>query len=118
LWKFDLPLFGFSKARVAAKNKTYRSGKSEKYSLSIESQSRPASEPRENLQINLNKQINLSTSRQSSVGQDEKNLSNPQINREEMSGSEWLKMPNTVVNSTYYYNSQTGEASWVRPEDR
>jgi len=36
LWKFDLPLFGSSKVRVATKNKSYRSGKPEKYSLSIE----------------------------------------------------------------------------------
>jgi hypothetical protein len=83
-----------------------------------QSQSQPASEPRKKTQRNLNKKINLSTSRQSSVGQYEKNLSNPQKNSEEISGSEWLKMWDTVVNSTYYYNSRTGEASWVRPEDR
>jgi hypothetical protein len=36
---------------------------------------------------------------------------------EESSGGGWIQMWDEEVLSNYYYNSITGEASWIRPED-
>jgi len=45
--------------------------------------------------------------------------SHPQVeeNNSTCGDFQWLKMWDTVIESNYYYNPRTGEASWFCPDD-